>query len=239
MNTALHTAMTSAGLTPADLAERIGVDPKTVGRWLGGRLPHPRHRVRVAQTLRENEDVLWSGLLKTGHDREARAVWPSRSAVPRSLWADLITRSRGRIWCAGYTSYFLWTEIPGVRALLQGKASSGVDIRFLLGDKESVVTAERERIEQAAFSVSTRIDITTNELARIDPAPAVRFSDRHISLSVWIFDGEALVCTHLADQLGHASPTLHIQQRSPGGLFDQYAGHVEHLWEKGRPAGTP
>jgi transcriptional regulator with XRE-family HTH domain len=231
MNTALHAAMTQAGLTADRLAERVQVDPKTVSRWLGGRVPHPRHRVRVAEALGQDEDVIWSGLLKTGFDREVRAVWPTRSAVPRSLWADLISRARRRVLCAGYTSYFLWTEVPGARELLQGKASSGVDVRFLLGDKASPVTTAREGIEQAALSISTRIDITTAELARIDPAPPVRFTDRHISLSVWIFDDDALVCTHLADRLGHASPTFHVRYREPGGLFDGYAGHVEHLWE--------
>nr|MDT0656929.1 XRE family transcriptional regulator [Micromonospora sp. DSM 115978] len=236
MNSALHSAILNAGLTPAGLAQRVEVDPKTVSRWIGGRLSHPRHRVRVARALGHDEGVLWSGLLKTGHDREVRAVWPYRSAVPRSLWGDLIGQARSRIFAAGYTSYFWFTEVPGTREALQRKASDGVDVRFLLGDKASPVTAERERVEKAALTISTRIGITTAELARINPAPAVRHSDRHISLSVWIFDDDMIVCTHLADLLGHDSPTLHIRRRSGGGLFDRYAEHFGHLWETGDTA---
>jgi transcriptional regulator with XRE-family HTH domain len=240
MNTALHVAMSRTGMTPAALAGKVGVDPKTVARWLGGRIPHPRHRSQVAQVLREDEDVIWSGLVKRGYDREIRAAWPTRSAVPRELWNDLVHRATFRIWCAGYTSYFLWTEVPGITPTLRNKAASGLDLRFLLGRKDSPVTRDRERIENAALSISTRIDITTAELTKIEPTPQVRHTDRHISLSVWIFDDEALVSTHLADQLGHASPTLHIRRRGPGGLFDQYANHVEHLWETAHaPAPAP
>ncbi|WP_326554487.1 hypothetical protein [Micromonospora sp. NBC_01813] len=118
--------------------------------------------------------MIWSGLVKRGFDREIRAAWPTRSAVPQELWNDLIHRATARIWCAGYTSYFLWTEVPGITPTLPNKAASGLDLRFLLGHKDSPVTRDRERIEDAA---------------------------------------------------------LHIRRRSPGGLFDQYANHVEHLWE--------
>jgi hypothetical protein len=124
------------------------------------------------------------------------------------------------------------SSVPGIfcRIRLPAVRTSG-----FCWETRHPVTAARERIENAALSISTRIDITAGELARIDPAPPVRFSDRHISLSVWIFDDEALVCTHLADQLGHASPTFHVRYREPGGLFDGYAGHVEHLWSVARP----
>ncbi|TDD13441.1 XRE family transcriptional regulator, partial [Actinomadura sp. KC06] len=31
-------------MTEAGVAARLGVDPKTVHRWVAGRLPYPRHR---------------------------------------------------------------------------------------------------------------------------------------------------------------------------------------------------
>ena len=49
MNDALRVAMAERGLTVEALAEKVGVDPKTVGRWINpGRLPHLRHRFDVA-----------------------------------------------------------------------------------------------------------------------------------------------------------------------------------------------
>ena len=37
MNDALRQALTDAGLTEADIAATLGVDPKTVQRWIAGR----------------------------------------------------------------------------------------------------------------------------------------------------------------------------------------------------------
>ncbi|WP_289008021.1 helix-turn-helix transcriptional regulator [uncultured Thermomonospora sp.] len=39
MNDALRQALTDAGLTEADIAATLGVDPKTVQRWIAGRTP--------------------------------------------------------------------------------------------------------------------------------------------------------------------------------------------------------
>ena len=52
-NEALRKAMTGAMLTERDLADRVGVDVKTVSRWLAqdGRVPHPRHRYAAADAL--------------------------------------------------------------------------------------------------------------------------------------------------------------------------------------------
>ncbi len=60
MNQALRVAMADRGETVESLAEQVGVDPKTVARWVTpGRVPHPRHRAAAAVALgREVEDIL-------------------------------------------------------------------------------------------------------------------------------------------------------------------------------------
>src|SRR5262249_46008686 len=69
------------------------------------------------------------------------------------------------------------------------------------------------------------------------PQIQARFSDRHISMSVWIFDADMVVTTHLADLLGHDSPTFHLRRRSPDGLYDRYASHVAFLWSTAAMSG--
>ena len=50
MNDALRVALSDTGHTTESLAETVGVDPKTVGRWLAeDRIPHPRHRLAAAE----------------------------------------------------------------------------------------------------------------------------------------------------------------------------------------------
>ncbi len=138
---------------------------------------------------------------------------------------------------AGYTNYFLWFDLPGLRNVLRRRTESGATVRFLVGDPESEVTRERERIEAVPLTVSTRIQVTLDELGKLRTvAPQVqgRYSDRHIALSVFQFDSDMLVCTHLADQMGHDSPTIHLRRRQDGGMYSRYAAHVEHLWDVGR-----
>ncbi|MDP4507616.1 helix-turn-helix domain-containing protein [Nonomuraea turcica] len=44
MNDNLRHAMAAARIQAIDLASALAVDPKTVHRWLKGRIPYPRHR---------------------------------------------------------------------------------------------------------------------------------------------------------------------------------------------------
>jgi hypothetical protein len=172
--------------------------------------------------------------IKTGADREIVAVYPYRSACPRSLWRDLITGASRELFFGGYTNYFLWLEQANLGTALRRKAEQGVRVRFLVGDPDSEVTRERERIEGVPLTVSTRIKVTLDELAKLMPTVAGRFSDRHVASSVFLFDDQALVSVHLADLLGHDSPTLHLRRRGADGLYDRFAAHVGYLWDNAR-----
>ncbi|MEV6811282.1 helix-turn-helix transcriptional regulator [Micromonospora sp. NPDC051296] len=60
MNEALRVAMADKGETAESLAAKVGVDPKTAGRWLAvGRIPHPRTRIAVATILGRTAADLW------------------------------------------------------------------------------------------------------------------------------------------------------------------------------------
>src|SRR5713226_6623609 len=152
-NAALAQAMADAQMTGPALARAVGVDEKTVERWVSqdGRVPHPRHRWAACAALGVDEEVLWPEMIraavKTGPDREIAAVYPYRSACPASLWRKLITNATSEITLAGYTGYFLWIEQPNLGAALRRKAGQGCKIRFLIGDPDSEVTRHREAVE--------------------------------------------------------------------------------------------
>ncbi|MEJ3750048.1 helix-turn-helix transcriptional regulator [Actinomycetes bacterium KLBMP 9797] len=239
-NDALRQALADAKMTERQLAAAVGVDEKTASRWVAdpNRVPHPRHRYAASEALGVDEEVLWPeairASIKTGADREVVAVYPYRSACPRSLWRDLITRSQRELFFGGYTNYFLWLEQSNLRNVLHRKAEAGARVRFLVGDPDSDVTRRREEIEDVPLTVSTRIQVTLDELRKVMPPVEGRFSDRHIATSVFVFDEDALVSVHLADLLGHDSPTLHLRKRSSDGLYDRFVSHLEHLWDNGR-----
>lgn len=242
-NLALRNALAVAGISTHKLADAVGVDEKTVNRWLGdeNRVPHARHRYATCKVLEVDEVAVWPTAmrnnLKTGADRELIACYPYRSAVPRTLWRKLIDQSHHCLTFGGFTNYFLWLEVPNLNGLLSVKAKAGTEIRVLMGDKASPVTIERERVEDVPLTLTTRINIALTELGKLDhPRITTRLSDQHISMSIFRFDDEMLVCTHLANLLGHDSVTMHLKRKMDDGLFDRYAGHLTYLWDNARPA---
>ncbi|GGO86927.1 XRE family transcriptional regulator [Wenjunlia tyrosinilytica] len=177
--------------------------------------------------------------VKTGHDREVVSVYPYRAACPSTVWAELIASAERELIFAGYTNYFLWLEQPAFHATLKAKARTGCRIRFLIGDPDSELTRARERIEDVALTVGTRIRITLENLDKLRQAEGIemRFcgpddAPNFISLSVFRFDDDALVTPHLALLSGHDSPMMHLRKRDEGGLFDRFTEHADVLWSR-------
>ncbi|MEW2547911.1 DUF5919 domain-containing protein [Streptomyces sp. NPDC047002] len=241
MNEALRRAMAKAHLTDRELAERCGVDAKTVGRWITqtGRVPHARHRWAVAEAVGEDEGLLWPTAAKTaikvGPDREIAEVFPYRSAVPASLWRTLITRAERELTFAGYTNYFLWLEQARFGTALRRKAERGCKVRFLVGEPDSELTQSRERDENVPLTLSTRIRVTLAEVEKLKGSVDARFSDGHAYLSVFRFDDDMIVTPLLTHSVGHDAPTLHLRRHQNDGIFDRFASHIEELWTRGRP----
>jgi transcriptional regulator with XRE-family HTH domain len=238
--------MTDAGLSPRQLAVRVSVTGKTVERWISDEdlIPHARNREDASQALGVDEAMLWPKALrntiKLGSDREIIRSYPYRSACPSSVWGELINSAASEIYLSGYTNYFLWLDQPNLVETLRRKIEAGVRVRVLLGDPDGEVTRQREAIEDVALTVSTRIRITLEHLAKLGSPEGLeaRFSApadamNHVSLSVFRFDEDALVTPHLARLVGHDSPLLHLRRTGPDGMFSRFAEHAEELWERG------
>lgn len=242
-NEALRHAMDAAHLTDDKLAAEVGVDVKTITRWKAdpGRVPHARHRWAAADALGVEESVLWPDAMKqtikTGVDREVVAVYSRRADCPTSVWRRALTSATSDITFAGYTNYFLWLQHPTLNDVLRRKAAQGAQVRFLLGDPDSDVTRSREEVEGAPLTVSVRIRSSLAELEALRDVAGIeaRFCDAHIAMSVFLFDRDAMVTPHLATQVGHDSPMMHLRRRQDDGLYDRFAAHVGALWSQARP----
>jgi hypothetical protein len=197
-----------------------------------------------------DEEMIWPQVvkdkIKTGHDRELVRAYPYRSACPSTVWGELIRATEHDLFFAGYTNYFVFLEQPQFAATLRRKVEAGCRVRFLLGDPEGEVTRQRETIEDAALTVSTRIRITLQSLQALGDLEGLeaRFSApldaiNHVSLSVFRFDDQALVTPHLARMVGHDSPLMHLRRAETGGLFDRFTEHAEELWSRGLPVSAP
>src|SRR6476660_3269566 len=122
------------GFTPAAIAEQIGVDPKTVERWVTqDRNPYPKHRHAIAALVRESESYLWPAAMTS--ERAARVaeseivkVYPRRSAVPGDIWMRLLDQASHNIGVLIYASLFLPEQHPLFVPTLVEKAKQGTTV---------------------------------------------------------------------------------------------------------------
>src|SRR5258708_31684339 len=95
-NEALRVAKGARGLELEAVARAVGGDPKTGGRWLGGRVPHPRHRWKLCGLLGQAEQHLWPGvgLGASGANAtsEIVAAYAHRADSPAQLWGGMLGR---------------------------------------------------------------------------------------------------------------------------------------------------
>jgi transcriptional regulator with XRE-family HTH domain len=161
-NERLRAALLQSGLSVAALAEEIGVDPKTVERWITqNRVPYRKHRFAVATRLGQDEIYLWPDALPQDQVAEASqseivSIYPHRWAVPRETWGKLFESAEREIGFLVYVGLFL-AEDSGVQKILRDKAAAGVRVRVLLGDPESAAVAQRGEDEGIGDAVATKV----------------------------------------------------------------------------------
>jgi DNA-binding transcriptional regulator YdaS (Cro superfamily) len=146
--------------TQQGLAEVVGVDPKTVERWVReGRVRHRRIAERAASALREDVQVLWPALRST---RRARAVhpglvalYPRRADAPTDLWWNLFQAATRNLDVPVHAAVFLHEQYPELNALLIRKAAHGCQVRIAIGDPDSANVATRGAEEKHGHGIQT------------------------------------------------------------------------------------
>jgi hypothetical protein len=242
-NERLRAAMIAAQVDVHAIADATGVDPKTAQRWIGGRVPHPRHRWTVAKVLREREDYLWPtqatpsahpGVAQTA---EVVAAYGQRADVPPAAWRALFADAERQIDLLGYALHFLPELLPDFPALLQRKAAAGCQIRIALGDPKSARIRERDEEERLGGTLAARILATLRHLRELQGKDgiALRFHDAPLYNSVFRADDQMHVTPHLFSVHGSRAPLLHLRRLSPHGVFAGFASHVDAIWANAYP----
>ena len=158
-NERLRSCITGARLTIAEVAAQVGVDPKTVERWIVlGRIPHRSHRWATASLLGTDEAYLWPELAdeqrtQAASTSELVTLYPNRGAIPGSLWRSLLEAASDRIDVLVYAGLFLPDGYPEIAKLLAAKAEQGTTVRLTLGDPNSDAVRRRERRNRSAMAL--------------------------------------------------------------------------------------
>lgn len=239
-NERLVAAMRSSGVSQVRLASAVGVDPKTVERWIAqGRMPHPRHRAAAAALLGCDQSRLWD----VEHDHpdgipeEVVALYAHRADTPKELWLDLLQSAQRDIWLLANASLFLPEENPVAIDILRDKAAAGVRVRILLGDPDSPEAELRGREERLFDAIPGRIRMAIAYYRPLLGAVGIDFRQHTTTLynSIFVFDDQMLINQHIFGAYGYIAPILHLR-RTPGhDLFETYERSFERVWETAHP----
>jgi hypothetical protein len=240
-NERLRTALLQRGVTPAVLADTVGVDPKTIERWIGGRIPYRRHRHQVAVRLGVDETYLWPGALAaeqvaSASESEILVVHPHRWAVPRDTWGLLFDSAEQEIGILVYSGIFI-ADDPGLLALFRAKAEQGVRIRILLGDPDSsevAIRGQHEGIDDALASKIRNVVVLLRPLRQV-PGVEIRQHSTVLYNSIYRADAEMLVNSHVYGKPASQAPVMHLRQIAGGTLVGTYLESFERVWSESRP----
>ena len=241
-NERLRAALLEHGITPDALGKQLGVDPKTVERWITkARIPYRRHRYAVASRLGVDEAYLWPDALSADQvaaasESEIAAIYSHRSVVPRETWERLFADAEREIGVLVYSGLFL-AEDAVLQKTLVDKARSGVRVRLLLGDPESPQVAERGADEGVGDAQAAKIRnalVLSRRLRGIDGAE-FRFHRTVLYNSIYRGDDVLLVNTHVYGITAAQAPVWHLRKVLGGEIASTYLDSFERVWETAVP----
>ncbi|MCC3775356.1 helix-turn-helix domain-containing protein [Streptomyces sp. UNOB3_S3] len=246
-NERLRSAIVARGMTVDQVAERIGVDPKTVDRWINNdaRKPYRRSQYALANLLGREISYLWPEERTASDVREAGQaelirLYPHRAVVPKELWPALYAKANRSFDVLVYSGFWL-SEDPTFFRVVREKSADGVPVRFMLGDPESHAVAQRGDDEGIGAGMAGKV---RNALVNYTPLfglPKVEFRlhDTTLYNSLYRADDELLANGHIYGVGAYLAPVLHLTRVPGGELFDSYAESIERVWQGARVITSP
>ncbi|WP_236743431.1 MULTISPECIES: helix-turn-helix domain-containing protein [Nocardiopsis] len=241
MNVALRKALAASRLTEIDVAAHLGVDPKTVRRWLSGQRPYPRHRWALADLLQAEEDTLWppSSQEDEAHapaSKHVQRVYAHRWQVPREVWWDLFNSAEQEIGILVYSGLFL-ADDAGMLEVLRTRARDGVSIRILLGNPESKQLQQRGEDEEIGDALPARARnafLLFRPLQDIDGVD-VRTHSTVLYNSVYLTEKRILVNQHVYGLPAAKSPVVEIDRATSPEMAKVYVHSFDLAWNTAGP----
>ncbi|MEU6659579.1 helix-turn-helix transcriptional regulator [Streptomyces sp. NPDC046821] len=246
-NERLRGAIVESGLKLEQVAERLGVSPKTVERWISDpkRKPYRRFQYAVASLLHREVSYLWadertSEEVTASSDSEVLKLYAHRSVVPQDAWTKLYAGATRHFDVLVYSGFWL-TEDPRFHRLVREKSADGVPVRFMLGDPNSPAVAVRGDDEGIGSAMAAKVRNALLNYAPLFRLPGVEFRLHGTTLynSIYRADNELLANGHVYGVGAYLAPVLHLQRVPGGELFDTYSESVERVWENARPINSP
>lgn len=240
-NERLRAALTRGGWTLDAFAEAVGVDRKTVERWINKeRTPHRKTAIAAANQLTEDPGYLWPDLgARVVTDEtygEVVTVYTERSAVPNSLWLSLLQSAHDSVDILVYAGLHLPEANPSWPKEIQQKCEEGVRVRIAFGDPDSEPVRARGDEEGVGAGMAARINYA---LAWYRPILGssnlgIAFHSTVLYNSILRFDDHMLINPHIYSMPTFRAPIIHLRRIPGGPLFATYVECFERIWAEAR-----
>ncbi|WP_206061247.1 helix-turn-helix domain-containing protein [Nonomuraea basaltis] len=240
-NDRLRTTLVASGYTEAGLASELGLDPKSVQRWVTRNItPRRTTAYAAAKLLGVAASWLWPKLnadRRNASQSEIVTLYPHRSDTPNHLWLDLLINAHDEIWLFANANLFLPEENPESIDILARKAAQGATVRIMMGDPDSPEMALRGVEERLYDAIPGRIRMALTYYAPLVGIAGVAFRLHRTSLynSIFRYDDQMLVNQHIYGTYGYLAPTLHLRRLEGADFFDTYVHSFERVWEASYP----
>ena len=197
-------------------------------------MPYPKHRHAIAALVRRASPTCGPNAFSAERatavaQSELVTIYPRRGAVPADLWRRLLDQATEQIGILAYGGLFLHELNPRLHqdADREGRGRrEGRGAARRPGQRPRWPSAARD--EGIGDSMAGKI---RNVLAFYEPTArprrdAVLYHDTMLYNSIYRFDDEMLVNTHLFGHPAAHAPVMHLRRLAGGDLFDTYAGKL-------------
>jgi hypothetical protein len=234
VNEALCRALAQAALSEVDVAARLEVDPKTVRRWIDGRLPYLRHRLALGALLGLSQADLWPQLRGDGSwPEEVSAVYPHLDAVPHEVWLHMIESARHEVDLLACAE-LLTADGLVMNALLARPTRHGMRVRICIGEHGTLSSRAIDAVaDRGATCLGKAALALVSELQSLGSA-TVRVHEGIVYNTICRADNELLAAQHAYGIDRRRAPAVLLSNVGKAAIYGAYARSFDQVWATAR-----
>jgi len=252
--TPLQRALSDAGVTITQLAQRTNVTYEAARAWVNeGTIPSPANRIAIERALNLEAGTLFEpGNISLG--RGAVNVVPRLGDIGQRQWTNWLVAAKRRIWVSVGSALLVVEGQPDMGHLVQAtntlnQASSPtldkVEVRICCANPDSEHTAWRDTNESTPDGATIvkgalvdRVRMTLAGFHRIltpsgdgGPIAEIRMHDAPWTASTYVFDDVVVTYPYITGLRGIDTPTTVIDGEKAPNIAQPFVDSVERVWE--------
>ena len=168
---------------------------------------------------------------------ELIGIYTTRRELPPSTVGSMLDAAELHIDVLAYSALWLWDTVPGFVERVQLKFAIGAGVRICLGDPDSEAVLLRGHEEGVDDALAGRCRLATRYARGIHNAEpdAVRLSGATLYASIFRFDDDVLLNTHLWGNPAGDSPVYHFRKQHDAGIAAGAIRSFERVWAAAQP----